>query len=291
MEEPLDEKEWLNEAEVARMLGRTRDVVRHWRRSGFGPRFEKLMPSRRVRYARAEVERWRDDESLRRAWVPEPDEGRPGEAKDLLWGRHAANFLGCSLATLQSWRLKGTGPAWVRIGVRVYYRREDLKAWLDAGWRPVPDRARRTWLRPKIAASDALRSLAEGVMASPEDAVRRSRIMLYAALQHAPGARGRMRFPLDKAWLLETVKGWTREERQGIYRWAEDISAEARGSVEEAKAFLNWKLLLAATLFEVRCEELRCGIVAAEATRDIEDALERMEGQEAEMKRMGWNTA
>jgi hypothetical protein len=34
--------------------------------------------------------------------------------------------------TLTSWRNRGVGPAYVKIGRRVFYRRSDVSAWLAA---------------------------------------------------------------------------------------------------------------------------------------------------------------
>ena len=44
----------------------------------------------------------------------------------------AADLLGLSSRTLQAWRGKNTGPAFVRVGRAVRYRRRDLIAWMDA---------------------------------------------------------------------------------------------------------------------------------------------------------------
>jgi len=44
----------------------------------------------------------------------------------------AAELLGISVRTLQSWRIKRAGPAFVRVGRAIRYRRRDLLAWIDA---------------------------------------------------------------------------------------------------------------------------------------------------------------
>ncbi|HEX4961394.1 MAG TPA: helix-turn-helix domain-containing protein [Thermoanaerobaculia bacterium] len=44
----------------------------------------------------------------------------------------AAEYLGLSPATLETLRSRGGGPAFVKLGRRVVYRREDLEAWLVA---------------------------------------------------------------------------------------------------------------------------------------------------------------
>jgi predicted DNA-binding transcriptional regulator AlpA len=45
----------------------------------------------------------------------------------------AARFLGLSGRTLEKHRYFGTGPAYRRLGGRVVYAIEDLKAWADRG--------------------------------------------------------------------------------------------------------------------------------------------------------------
>lgn len=44
----------------------------------------------------------------------------------------AADLLGLSTRTLQCWRLQETGPAYVRAGRAIRYRRRDLLEWIDA---------------------------------------------------------------------------------------------------------------------------------------------------------------
>lgn len=45
----------------------------------------------------------------------------------------AARFLGLSGRTLEKHRYFGTGPAYRRIGGRVVYAVDDLRAWADLG--------------------------------------------------------------------------------------------------------------------------------------------------------------
>ncbi len=49
----------------------------------------------------------------------------------LLMEVHAAKFLNLSVRTLQAWRLRGDGPAYVRAGRAIRYRRNDLVAWIN----------------------------------------------------------------------------------------------------------------------------------------------------------------
>lgn len=45
----------------------------------------------------------------------------------------AARFLGLSNRTLEKHRTFGTGPTYRKLGGRVVYALDDLKAWLDRG--------------------------------------------------------------------------------------------------------------------------------------------------------------
>jgi Helix-turn-helix domain len=44
----------------------------------------------------------------------------------------AANFTGLAVATLAKLRCFGGGPAFLKLGRKVLYRRRDLAEWLDA---------------------------------------------------------------------------------------------------------------------------------------------------------------
>jgi hypothetical protein len=50
----------------------------------------------------------------------------------LLTEVQAADLLSLSVRTLQAWRTRAFGPAFVRAGRAVRYRRRDLFAWVDA---------------------------------------------------------------------------------------------------------------------------------------------------------------
>lgn len=50
----------------------------------------------------------------------------------LLDTAQAARFLGLGERTLQNWRVRGEGPAFLRTGRAVRYAPEDLARWLDA---------------------------------------------------------------------------------------------------------------------------------------------------------------
>ncbi|HOT82896.1 MAG TPA: helix-turn-helix domain-containing protein [Candidatus Defluviicoccus seviourii] len=50
---------------------------------------------------------------------------------DLLNTTEAALYTRLAPQTLAVRRLKGTGPVFLKVGSRVYYRRADLDSWLD----------------------------------------------------------------------------------------------------------------------------------------------------------------
>jgi hypothetical protein len=70
----------------------------------------------------------------------------------LLTEREAAEFVRHAPGTLQNKRVNGDGPAFLKVGAKVLYRREDLLAWVeghrrtstaDSGRRSKPRRRRR----------------------------------------------------------------------------------------------------------------------------------------------------
>jgi predicted DNA-binding transcriptional regulator AlpA len=52
--------------------------------------------------------------------------------KIYLTQREVAEHLRLSERTLERHRVAGTGPAFVKLGRRVVYRREDIERWADA---------------------------------------------------------------------------------------------------------------------------------------------------------------
>jgi predicted DNA-binding transcriptional regulator AlpA len=43
-----------------------------------------------------------------------------------------AATLECSASAVQSWRKAKSGPRFCRLGRRIYYREDDIKAWAEA---------------------------------------------------------------------------------------------------------------------------------------------------------------
>jgi predicted DNA-binding transcriptional regulator AlpA len=62
--------------------------------------------------------------------MPDPNAGLPPR---FLRTPEAARFLGLSGRTLEKHRTSGTGPTYRKIGGRVVYALDDLKAWADLG--------------------------------------------------------------------------------------------------------------------------------------------------------------
>ena len=51
---------------------------------------------------------------------------------ELLPDDETARILHQKRQTLTAWRHEQRGPAWVKVGRRVFYRRADINAWLGA---------------------------------------------------------------------------------------------------------------------------------------------------------------
>lgn len=54
------------------------------------------------------------------------------QTRDCVTEAEAAEKLGVSAAALEKWRLRGTGPSFVRVGRRIRYRLVELDRFLDA---------------------------------------------------------------------------------------------------------------------------------------------------------------
>lgn len=52
---------------------------------------------------------------------------------DRLTVQEAANYLRLSKATLDIWRSQKKGPAYLRAGARIFYRKDELDTFLDSG--------------------------------------------------------------------------------------------------------------------------------------------------------------
>ena len=43
-----------------------------------------------------------------------------------------SRYLGVSLSCIRKWRIRGSGPPWIKLGVLVRYKVADVDLWLDA---------------------------------------------------------------------------------------------------------------------------------------------------------------
>jgi len=53
------------------------------------------------------------------------------QAPERMKGPEAAVYLGVALSTLEKMRCRGQGPRFLRLGGRIFYRRQDLDAYLE----------------------------------------------------------------------------------------------------------------------------------------------------------------
>jgi hypothetical protein len=63
------------------------------------------------------------------------DDPNAGLPPRFLVTRDAAKFLGVSMRTLEKHRTYGTGPAYRKLGGRIVYALDDLRAWAENGLR------------------------------------------------------------------------------------------------------------------------------------------------------------
>lgn len=59
--------------------------------------------------------------------TPRPRKPADPDASDLVTTDELARRWRVTARTLERWRVAGTGPAWLRLGGRVFYRRNDIE--------------------------------------------------------------------------------------------------------------------------------------------------------------------
>ena len=68
----------------------------------------------------------------RKALLPrEPQHNQAPDDEALMFPKDAAKFLNRPENWLAKRRVTGDGPRYVKLGIRVFYRRSDLKAWIN----------------------------------------------------------------------------------------------------------------------------------------------------------------
>jgi predicted site-specific integrase-resolvase len=55
----------------------------------------------------------------------------------LLAPARVARALGIEVETLATWRRKGYGPRWYRIGKKIKYSEADIRTWMSAQAQPI----------------------------------------------------------------------------------------------------------------------------------------------------------
>ncbi len=58
--------------------------------------------------------------------------------------KNSAIYIGCAPKTMADWAVKGIGPAYVMVGGRAFYFRDDLDDWIGSKGKSVSSR------RPKL---------------------------------------------------------------------------------------------------------------------------------------------
>jgi hypothetical protein len=62
----------------------------------------------------------------------------------LISAEKAAEEIHLKVATLETWRQRGQGPAYIKVGKLVFYRASDIRAWLQTRVvRPTEQRSAR----------------------------------------------------------------------------------------------------------------------------------------------------
>ena len=69
---------------------------------------------------------------------PQPANGTTRADDALLSQKRVATLLSVSPRALEAWRVRGEGPAFIRISKRcIRYRRDDIEAWLAERASPI----------------------------------------------------------------------------------------------------------------------------------------------------------
>ena len=62
----------------------------------------------------------------------EEDDKVANDVSELISSKDAAARLGIVGGVLANWRANGRGPRYLKLGRSVYYRPDDIRAWLDS---------------------------------------------------------------------------------------------------------------------------------------------------------------
>jgi excisionase family DNA binding protein len=65
--------------------------------------------------------------------LPKPQPAQQAaQPAEYLTTKQAAKLLACGTSTLELWRSKGKGPAYVKVGSAIRYSRAELETWIAA---------------------------------------------------------------------------------------------------------------------------------------------------------------
>jgi predicted DNA-binding transcriptional regulator AlpA len=145
----LSDDALLDDAQLGQLAGRAAMTIKRWRREGKTPPCVSLNGAPRFRVG--DIKPWL------RGTLTAHSRAHPSRIKiamafgddALATSREAADFLNKSESTLESWRAKGVGPPWVKIGERaVAYPIGGLKTYTRRGEPVSPACSRRLDRRP-----------------------------------------------------------------------------------------------------------------------------------------------
>ena len=115
-------------ATLAQEIGLSPSTLRGWRRRGEGPRWIRLSWGH-LRYTLLDVEDWLE---AREVALPVSARRTGIRRLYLIDPETLSDETGIPVERLQSWRRRGMGPKWVRLGRRPRYRLTDVECWLAA---------------------------------------------------------------------------------------------------------------------------------------------------------------
>jgi predicted DNA-binding transcriptional regulator AlpA len=119
---------FLRTQEAARFVAVSPRTLEKHRSQGTGPKWRKV--GGRVIYAVSDLQEWAGLGGAKRLAI---DPARTAVLPEMLSTPEAARFLKVSVRTLERHRVYGTGPEFSKVGRRVFYASDDVRAWADRG--------------------------------------------------------------------------------------------------------------------------------------------------------------
>jgi predicted DNA-binding transcriptional regulator AlpA len=119
---------FLRTQEAARFVAVSRRTLEKHRSQGTGPKWSKV--GGRVIYAVSDLQEWVGKGNAKRSAI---DPARTAVLPGTLSTPEAARFVKLSVRTLERHRVFGSGPKFSKVGRRVVYAIDDVKAWAQRG--------------------------------------------------------------------------------------------------------------------------------------------------------------